>query len=358
MPLRALRGDENVCAFEYDPAGWLLLKGNYRASSLRMPCCGTSAVPKTSKLGNYFFAHARRGECKSAPESAEHIRLKTLIARAAATSGWTVSTEQPGATPTGKRWIADVFCERRNGRVALEAQLSRLSSAELQARQSAYVESGVRAAWFLGGSAVDVMRTPPAEDFPCFRVSDISAETEPIIREFNVSISEFVSGMLARRLTWLSRKNILRAYAVRCVCRRCRLEIKNLFAYEEAGNVIWGKNAANMSSVLKSIYTRITRRFGRDPYLHFRDRGLNAIFERIGVEGNREGFDFCNTCINCSTAHSNQQLVEVLRDNQITGANFSANSAAVEAVEVDLTPGYVGNWHFDGREAVNHWTRC
>ncbi len=136
MPLRALRGDKNVCAFEYDHAGWLLLKGDYRASSLHMPCCRTPAVPKTSKLGNYFFAHARRGECKSAPESAEHIHLKTLIARAAAASGWTVSTEQPGATPTGKRWIADVFCERRTGKIALEAQLSRLSPAEINARQS------------------------------------------------------------------------------------------------------------------------------------------------------------------------------------------------------------------------------
>jgi competence CoiA-like predicted nuclease len=89
-----------------------------------MPCCHVAAVPKTSTLGNYFFAHARRGECTTAPESAEHLYCKTLMAKAAASAGWTVTAERAGVSPGGEAWVADVFCEKGSAQVALEVQMS------------------------------------------------------------------------------------------------------------------------------------------------------------------------------------------------------------------------------------------
>ena len=42
-----------------------------------MPCCEADAIPKTSRRGTAFFAHARKGDCTTAPESDEHrVKLK------------------------------------------------------------------------------------------------------------------------------------------------------------------------------------------------------------------------------------------------------------------------------------------
>jgi competence CoiA-like predicted nuclease len=120
VPLRAIHGDTEILAFDYDETGWTKLKAAYRDMAVRMPCCGQAAVPKTSKLGNFFFAHAVRGDCSSAPESQEHIFLKSLIAKAAKRAGWAVTTEWPGTTPNGELWVADVFCQKGAIKVAIE----------------------------------------------------------------------------------------------------------------------------------------------------------------------------------------------------------------------------------------------
>ncbi|MBF4069172.1 hypothetical protein ISJ33_23825 [Burkholderia pseudomallei] len=115
--------------------------------AIKMPCCGRAAIPKTSKRGNYFFAHAVRGDCTSAPESQDHIFLKSLIAKAAKSAGWTVVTEWSGTAPNGERWIADVFCQKGSAKVAIEVQLSYQTVEELRRRTSNYRASGVRVAW-------------------------------------------------------------------------------------------------------------------------------------------------------------------------------------------------------------------
>lgn len=56
--------------------------------------------------------------------SAEHIYLKSIIAKAAINAGWSVITEFRGQSKEGERWIADVYCEKGKARVALEVQLS------------------------------------------------------------------------------------------------------------------------------------------------------------------------------------------------------------------------------------------
>ncbi len=112
MPLRARLNEKDIIAYEFDENSWSQLKASYKKETLIMPCCDNKAIPKISKLNNYFFAHARRSGCTTGPETFEHIFLKTLIAKSASSLGWNVVTERVGETPDGERWIADVFCTK------------------------------------------------------------------------------------------------------------------------------------------------------------------------------------------------------------------------------------------------------
>lgn len=57
------------------------------------------------------------------------------------------STEVPGASSEGERWIADVLCERGERRIAFEIQWSSQAPADYERRQSRYAQSGVRCIW-------------------------------------------------------------------------------------------------------------------------------------------------------------------------------------------------------------------
>ncbi|MBX9902394.1 MAG: hypothetical protein K2Y28_16585, partial [Burkholderiaceae bacterium] len=92
MPLRAVQDKNSIHAYEFNSGEWAELKKSCHLLDLKMPCCGNMAIPKTSSLGTHFFAHNRRGNCTSAPESPEHLRCKQLIAEAALATGWTVVT--------------------------------------------------------------------------------------------------------------------------------------------------------------------------------------------------------------------------------------------------------------------------
>ena len=102
MPLSCKSGNISICAIEYDAAQWDELRSlNAADDHLRIGCCDSQVTLKTSKLGTRFFAHRRRGACTSAPETAEHLLVKEIIARAIAGTGWTVATEVRGNTPDG-----------------------------------------------------------------------------------------------------------------------------------------------------------------------------------------------------------------------------------------------------------------
>lgn len=160
-----------------------------------MPCCGVAAVPKTSTLGNYFFAHARRGECATADESPEHLYCKFLIAKAALDSGWHVTTERPGVSPDGEDWIEDVFCEKRAAKLAFEVQMSPQTDEETIRRQLRYKASGVRSAWFFGARA---RQGAPVfgQETPAFSLQPIVVGELPTIERFDVSLPDFVKAML------------------------------------------------------------------------------------------------------------------------------------------------------------------
>lgn len=164
MPLRCV--DDKGVSFQshmLDEQQWAALKAAHaQRRHLRMPCCLEVAILKTSPLGTHFFAHQRRGDCASKPESAEHLMLKSLVAQAIAQCGWTVATEVRGKTDEGEEWIADVLASRGKARVAVEIQLSRQTDSDTYARQARYQQSGIRGLWLFKQSDFPVDERVPA----------------------------------------------------------------------------------------------------------------------------------------------------------------------------------------------------
>lgn len=117
-----------------------------------------------STRGTRFFAHRTRGTCTSSPETWAHLLAKDVIAKAAEAVGWEATTEEPGETPAGGNWIADVICQRsgENGRVAVEVQWSAQSIDETRHRQARYKESRVRGLWLLRRGDLPIERETPA----------------------------------------------------------------------------------------------------------------------------------------------------------------------------------------------------
>jgi len=147
MSIRARLNNENVHTFDCDDELWFDLKENHKKIDILMPCCDSHAVPKNSKLNTKFFSHSKKGECLTAPESAEHIYLKTLISEIAIENGWEVTAEKRGETPSGEVWIADVYCTKGNDKLAFEVQWSTQTSDEFTRRTNKYIESGIKCIW-------------------------------------------------------------------------------------------------------------------------------------------------------------------------------------------------------------------
>jgi len=190
MPLRAIRNGADVVSYEYDEVSWNKLKTSYKKETLIMPCCENKAIPKVSKLGNYFFAHARKRQCLSAPETFEHIHLKTWIAKIAASLGYDVTTEKVGETPEGERWRADVFLTKGQAKLALEIQLTSQTVSEFQRRQAKYRASGVRTLWLYKRRRRQ--NIPCDYDMPVFEIEAQDESGTFIVPMFDVDVNEFV----------------------------------------------------------------------------------------------------------------------------------------------------------------------
>ncbi|MCW5640977.1 MAG: hypothetical protein KIT63_02630 [Rhodoferax sp.] len=265
-----------------------------------------SAVPKTSPLGTLFFAHARRGECKTAPESAEHIYCKNLIALAAKAAGWTVTTERPGATPAGEPWIADVFCEKGNARLALEVQMSPQTHGETVRRQQRYEASGVRGAWFYGPKG---HKGPPAVDrkTPAFRMGSVEVGQAPVIEPFGVPLPEFVGGMLDKRLVWtvpVWNKPAHVEYLLD-TCWKCNKPVKQVYGYlaelDDAEKWNWHERPFSVASISTDL-AEVLRQVGNEILAA---EGLNPITERTTVRGKATNWGFTNLCLHCRAPQDN-----------------------------------------------------
>jgi hypothetical protein len=261
MPLRATSDTGDLQAFELDSAQWSELKGNYKALNLRMPCCQVPAVPKTSTLGNFFFAHARRGECTTAPESAEHIFCKSLIAKSAAAAGWAVTTERAGVSLDGEEWVADVFCVKGSTQIALEVQMSPQSRDEALQRQSRYKASGVRAAWFYGEKLHKDLKAA-TRDMPLFGLSAVKVGHEPNIGLTETCLTDFVTALLGKRVSWTRHQATESFYlaVLRRNCPRCERAAGLVYGYSrtQVGLPSAPLAPVDVDAALQRLFTAMT----------------------------------------------------------------------------------------------------
>lgn len=349
MPLRAITpAGDNVHAFEYDSRAWLQLKAEYRAMGLRMPCCQADAIPKTSRRCTAFFAHSRRGDCTTAPESDEHLYCKYIIAKAAQLAGWRVITEYRGQTSDGEEWVADVLCEKGASRIALEIQMSQQTDDETQYRQERYRKAGVRGAWFFSSA---IRREPIAHNraVPAFRLAPVSLDCTPELLDFQAPLDEFVVGLLSRRLRWVipERNQPVHIESMRDTCWACKKAVLQVYGY--ITNMEIGEDpperwieryytVVSMSTELEAVLKEVSND-------QLKAVGLNTIMKRSVMRGKPTHWPYCNRCIHCGAPQDNHFVGERLRavEYDIDGG------ALLHLVPINRIIELPGRWVFDPR---------
>jgi hypothetical protein len=253
MPLKCLSESGEEFSFRYDETSWEeLRRRNESEKHLLMSCCSAGVVLKKSKLGTLFFAHARKSECTTESETAEHLLAKDTIARALVGTGWSAKTEQRGKTPEGGEWVADVLCEHpeKNTKVAFEVQWSRQTEEETKARQERYKGSGVRALWLMRQVNFPLSKDIPAfrlvfnESLKCFEVWLLSIQSDYEEDKYRkceeawsqrIPLSDFVRGALTGRLRFAPAYGALVPLLFRVSeveCRKCHHEIQVVTDFE------------------------------------------------------------------------------------------------------------------------------
>lgn len=347
MPLRAVGDTGDVHAFEFDAPRWAALKRDYRSMGLRVPCCDSPAIPKTSSLGNFFFAHARKGECTTAPESPEHIYCKQLIAQAAQGAGWSVTTERQGAAPDGEEWVADVFCEKGSAKIALEVQMSPQTDEEAVRRQLRYKSSGVRGAWFYGSTA---RKTTVAfdRDTPAFALAPVEVGNVPRVQRFDVPVTEFVAALLNKRLVWTvpEYSRPLQVEFLPDTCWACKKPVKQVYGFLESLDEAEGEwherafTVASLSTALLAVHAEI----GNDELI---SKGLNPIGMREVIQGKPTKWPYCNLCLHCRAPQNNFHLGEKLRaDSYERGDDDPDRAQSASRMPLDRMVKGSGYWEF------------
>jgi hypothetical protein len=246
MPLKCLRDNEPIFAFdvESDDAWEQLRKDNAAGTKLRMPCCDSAVTLRRSKLGTRHFAHARRGPCSTAPESAEHLLAKRAIVAGIRRTKWTALPEQAGDSPGFGPWVADVLSTNEKRKVAFEVQWSRQENSETQFRQDRYRAANVRGLWFFRQHDFPVAKDVPAFRLvlddqtqtltvqlpsPSYHPTFMSARTkeEPRYWQQSIELSDFVEGALQGRLRYapaLGAVMPVEVHAAKTECWRCKRE--------------------------------------------------------------------------------------------------------------------------------------
>ncbi len=228
MPLRSIIGGKEINSFDLTKEEWNDLKRNYRIKDLKTVCCGNKAIPKTSNLGTQFFAHSRRAECTSKPETKEHLLGKEIIALTARENGWEVKTEYQD----GNKWIADVYCLKDNKKIVFEMQWSPQTNEETERRQSLYRASNIRACWFIKlqkqnkyyySDLINSFETP------VFGIRYNETDRNFVVPRYNVDLRNMVNGLLNKKLKWSPQKGyILTAQIIlgKDNCWKCGKKIK------------------------------------------------------------------------------------------------------------------------------------
>lgn len=151
LPLTALRTStgEIVEAFDLTAEQWSAMKaeppGSYVIRRSRLP-----AILKQNLRGTRWFA-ARPGESDPnwKPTSPEHEFAQIRLVKALRAAGINARIEEPGNTPAGEGWEADVYIEDGSRKIAIEVQVSQQTFDEYVRRSEKYIQSGVKVVWLV-----------------------------------------------------------------------------------------------------------------------------------------------------------------------------------------------------------------
>jgi hypothetical protein len=154
MPLTAYHAatGELVESFLASRDEWAKMKAEGKGAYL-MRRTGIPAFLKQNMRGTRWFAHPPgQKDPNWGPESAEHIIAKVEIIKALREAGYDAKVEEPGETPEGEKWEADVLCTVGERKIAFEVQLSKQAFPDYEERTERYRRSGVKAVWIVNFS--------------------------------------------------------------------------------------------------------------------------------------------------------------------------------------------------------------
>lgn len=134
-------------------------RGTFSPSQLECQLCGGEMVVVAGLIRTHHFRH--KAACSDSswgrhPESFEHLRTKTAVARYA--REWfgelTHAVPELEVPIPEVRRVADVLFTFPNGwRLACEVQLASITIEQLQQRTDDYLRAGIDALWWLGRAA-------------------------------------------------------------------------------------------------------------------------------------------------------------------------------------------------------------
>lgn len=223
------RNGQPVLADKLPPSNWETLKVTYSLADFRMPCCLSTAIPKTSSNGLPFFAHYQ-DECVTAPETKWHREAKALIIANLAILGVECKEEVVSVSTTAC-WKADTYFEVERRRLVIELQSSYQHLEDFLRRQQRYVDANIESYWllrhknFLGLiKALGKFRVkrefggklPSQGIFPCISelpVAYLETGDPPIVKGVNfsqISLADWLRAVIENRFQWYDGAWIIR----------------------------------------------------------------------------------------------------------------------------------------------------
>lgn len=329
MPLRAQLNGKDIFSFEFTTEKWNEFKKSYRNHIVTMPCCKARAIPKTSKLGTQFFSHYIRDNCDYKNESAEHIHIKTVIAKTALSLGWTVKTEYPGISPSGEKWIADVYCEKDNEKIIFEIQLSKQKAESTVQRQNRYFDSNIKSIWFGSSEHHEHKITGSCYRLPYFLIDTFKTPDTPNINGLDIPISDFVKCILNGNLKWSPLKLKYELLLIELPCPRCKQKHKTICGFTDADRTVVLKNSRDTSFISDF------RKIQDDSNLKLLN--INPISLSLNIRKPNEPAVFFYMCASCDQWIAYDALLQYIKMNSL--------ESQVEILERKVQQLYLGKWH-------------
>lgn len=314
MALKCTSDDGTIYSFKLNNDEWASMKSHYKNQNLKMTCCDTLAIPKTSKLGTPFFAHKNKGECSSAGETKEHIMAKYIVASVLHKLGWNVDIEVNGVTPSGKTWIADIFATKDKAKIAIEIQWSPQTITRTRERQEIYAESGVRCAWLMRcrKNQKDAYRDYQDDiTLPVFGFYLNDSNDGFNIPRFELDLKDFIANLMTSKIKWTPKENET-GYALPIImeetCWKCKKDINVVAKIELQDNsedFVGYLDIDNPSSIKVINHIALESTF-------FIDNKIGELKE--SYSNRRKGKYFSNNCFYCGAIQGSFYINKMYRE--------------------------------------------